>query len=200
MKLHTTHTTETIAVDHRPVLKIFGDRSLDHISNTRLKNLKEKTLRYHFKLVHIPGTKNRAPDTLSRHWIQLDFVVSNFSPSSSSNAMVEQADSLHFLYRRAVEWMEVCITIKLWLFSHCTSPAYQLNSASHITLNDTILLNAPLALMCHVLCGMTAAIIDFLCFGGIFTIYIRILTAFSLPKWLTLCHLSSSGLLYTHFP
>ena len=33
----------TIAVDHRPLLKIFGDRSLDHICNTRLRNLKEKT-------------------------------------------------------------------------------------------------------------------------------------------------------------
>ena len=57
----------TIAVDHKPLLKIFGDRSLDHICNTRLRNLKEKTLRYHFKMVHIPGVKNRAPDTLSRH-------------------------------------------------------------------------------------------------------------------------------------
>ena len=57
----------TIAVDHRPLLKIFGDRSLDHSCNTRLRNLKEKTLRYHFKMVHIPGVKNRAPDTLSRH-------------------------------------------------------------------------------------------------------------------------------------
>ena len=57
----------TIAVDHRPLLKIFGDRSLDHICHTRLRNLKEKTLRYHFKMVHIPGVKNRAPDTLSRH-------------------------------------------------------------------------------------------------------------------------------------
>ena len=33
----------TIAVDHRPLLKIFGDWSLDHISNTRHRNLKEKT-------------------------------------------------------------------------------------------------------------------------------------------------------------
>ena len=57
----------TIAVDHRPLLKIFGDRSLDHICNTRLRNLKKKTLRYHFKMVHIPGVKNRAPDALSRH-------------------------------------------------------------------------------------------------------------------------------------
>ena len=56
-----------IAVDHRPLLKIFGDRSLDHISNTRLRNLKERTLRYQFQMVHIPGVKNRAPDTLSRN-------------------------------------------------------------------------------------------------------------------------------------
>ena len=55
----------TIAVDHQPLLKIFGDRSLDHISNTRLRNLKEKTLRYRFQMVHILGVKNRAPDTLS---------------------------------------------------------------------------------------------------------------------------------------
>ena len=56
----------TIAVDHRPLLKIFGDRSLD-ISNIRLRNLKEKTLRYRFSMVHISGVKNRAPDTLSHH-------------------------------------------------------------------------------------------------------------------------------------
>ena len=49
-----------IAVDHKPLLKIFGDRSLDQISNPRLRNLKENTLRYHFKMVHIPGVKNRA--------------------------------------------------------------------------------------------------------------------------------------------
>lgn len=57
----------TIAVDHRPLLKIFGDRSLDAISNARLRNLKEKTLRYRFKMTHIPGVKNRAPDSLSRY-------------------------------------------------------------------------------------------------------------------------------------
>ena len=57
----------TIAVDHRPLIKIFGDRSLDEICNARLRNLKEKTLRYRFKMVHIPGIKNRVPDALSRH-------------------------------------------------------------------------------------------------------------------------------------
>ena len=32
----------TVTVDHKPLLKIFGDRSLDNVSNTRLRNLKEK--------------------------------------------------------------------------------------------------------------------------------------------------------------
>ena len=56
-----------IAVDHKPLLKIFTDRSLEDISNTRLRNLKEKTLRYKFRMVHIPGVKHRATDCLSRH-------------------------------------------------------------------------------------------------------------------------------------
>ena len=56
-----------IAVDHKPLLKIFGDRSLDQISNPRLRNLKEKTLRYYFRMVHVPGAKNKASDAISRH-------------------------------------------------------------------------------------------------------------------------------------
>jgi len=59
-------TNLIIAVDHKPLLKIFGDRSLDQISNSQLCNLKERTLHYHFKMVHIPGVKNRASDTIFR--------------------------------------------------------------------------------------------------------------------------------------
>ena len=56
-----------IAVDHKPLLKIFGDRSIDQISNTRLRNIKEKTLRYRFRMVHVPGVRNKTPDALSRY-------------------------------------------------------------------------------------------------------------------------------------
>ena len=45
----------TIVLDHKPLLKVLSDRSLHNITtNTRLRNLKEKTLRYHFKMVHVP--------------------------------------------------------------------------------------------------------------------------------------------------
>ena len=54
-----------IAVDHKPLLKIFGDRSLQDIPNSRLRNLKEKTLRYRFRVTHVPGMKNKAADAMS---------------------------------------------------------------------------------------------------------------------------------------
>ena len=54
-------------MDHKPLLKIFSDRSLDEISNNRLQNLKEKTLRYRFRIVHIPGLRHKAADAVSRH-------------------------------------------------------------------------------------------------------------------------------------
>ena len=56
-----------VAVDHKPLLKLFGDRSLENIPNARLRNLKEKTLRYRFRMVHVPGVRHRAADGLSRH-------------------------------------------------------------------------------------------------------------------------------------
>lgn len=56
-----------VAVDHKPLLKVFGDRSLENIPNSRLRNLKEKTLRYKFQMLHIPGVRHRATDCVSRH-------------------------------------------------------------------------------------------------------------------------------------
>ena len=59
-------TDLTIAVDHKPLLNIFSDRSLD-MANGRLRSLKEKTLRYRFSMSHVPSLKNKAADALSRH-------------------------------------------------------------------------------------------------------------------------------------
>ena len=56
-----------IAVDHKPLLKVFGDRSLEDVTNARLHNLKEKTLRYRFRMVHIPGVRHKAADAVSCH-------------------------------------------------------------------------------------------------------------------------------------
>lgn len=57
----------TVATDHKPLVKIFGDRLLDEISNTRLFRLKQRTLRWHFIVIHLPGKTNTAADATSRH-------------------------------------------------------------------------------------------------------------------------------------
>lgn len=56
-----------IAVDHKPLVKIFGDRALADISNARLRNLKEKTLPFAFTMLYIPGVRNLTSDALSRY-------------------------------------------------------------------------------------------------------------------------------------
>ena len=80
----------TIAVDHKPLLGIFNDRSLD-MPNRRLCNLKEKTLPYRFKMIHIPGIKNKTADTLSRH--PTTHISSDGLPSTEEVASMSECDS-----------------------------------------------------------------------------------------------------------
>ena len=55
----------TVAVNCRPLLKVFQDRALEDVDNSRLCNLKEKTLRYRFCILHISGVKQKAADATS---------------------------------------------------------------------------------------------------------------------------------------
>ena len=54
-----------VVTDHEPLLGIFNDRELSTIDNPRISKLKEKTLRYQFKIQHCPGKWHRGPDALS---------------------------------------------------------------------------------------------------------------------------------------
>jgi hypothetical protein len=56
-----------VVTDHKPLVNIFGDRTLEEISNSRLFRLKQKTLPWHFTIVHLPGKTNLAADATSRH-------------------------------------------------------------------------------------------------------------------------------------
>ena len=56
-----------VEIDHKPLLGLLGDRHLEDLPNPRLQNLKEKTLRYSYNLVHVPGSKHSVPDAASRH-------------------------------------------------------------------------------------------------------------------------------------
>ena len=60
-------TNLTIVTDHKPLLGIFQNRDLGSIANPRIQRLKEKTLRFTFKVVHQAGQSHSAPDALSRY-------------------------------------------------------------------------------------------------------------------------------------
>ena len=71
------------AEQHKPLIKIFGDRALDEITNSRLFRLKQRTLPWRFEIRHLPGTSNHAADATSRHPSQssTENTVSLGSPS-----------------------------------------------------------------------------------------------------------------------
>ena len=55
-----------IATDHKPLIKLLGNRKLEDIDNPRLMSLKEKTLAFRFTMKYVPGAKNKVPDATSR--------------------------------------------------------------------------------------------------------------------------------------
>ena len=56
-----------VVVDHKPLVKIFGDRLLDEIDNPRMFRLKQRTLRWKFNISWKPGKSNNFSDAVSRH-------------------------------------------------------------------------------------------------------------------------------------
>ena len=56
-----------VVTDHKPLAKIFGDRTLDEIPNTRLFRLKQRTLPWSFRIAYLPGKTNHAADATSRN-------------------------------------------------------------------------------------------------------------------------------------
>ena len=55
-----------VATDHLPLLPILGDKALDQIKSLRLRSMKEKTLRFNFKAIHVPGSLHLGPEAASR--------------------------------------------------------------------------------------------------------------------------------------
>ena len=56
-----------LVVDHKPLVKLPGDRKMDEIINSRLLKLKKKALLFRFKVIHRPGKQHVAPDYASKY-------------------------------------------------------------------------------------------------------------------------------------
>ena len=55
-----------LQVDHKPLVGLLENKTLDAIDNRRLVNLKEKTFPWNFTVSHVPGVKIPGPDAASR--------------------------------------------------------------------------------------------------------------------------------------
>ena len=69
-----------LAVDHKPLISIFNNMSLENIPNPRLFRLKHRSLKYRFTPCHVAGKRNVVPDTFSRRNDALNQSLSPESP------------------------------------------------------------------------------------------------------------------------
>ena len=92
-----------VATDHKPLVKIFGDRTLDEIPNTRLFRLKQRTLPWRFRAIHLPGRTNHAADAASRYP----------SPDTDVDA-ISVADKSEYLMAAAISNEAESITTVSW--------------------------------------------------------------------------------------
>ena len=56
-----------VATDHKPLLKVLGDRKMEDIKNPRLYNLNEKTLPFLFRITHVLGKRHFTANSLFRY-------------------------------------------------------------------------------------------------------------------------------------
>ena len=59
-----------VGTDHKPLIGLLENSDLDTIDNPRLVKLKEKTFRWSFKIVYIPGKEIGGTDALSRYGVK----------------------------------------------------------------------------------------------------------------------------------
>ena len=79
----------TIATDHKPLIRILGDKSLESVQNPRIFRLKQRTLMWNFRMIYVAGKFNPAADAASRH----PATVPTEQPDTL--AIVRLEDSLH---------------------------------------------------------------------------------------------------------
>ena len=56
-----------VITDHKPLVKIFTDRRLDEINNTRLQKFKQRTMRWYFEVEYQPGKSHYFADATCHH-------------------------------------------------------------------------------------------------------------------------------------
>ena len=86
-----------VVVDHKPLVKILGDRALDEIDSPRLFRSKLRTLMWKFSIEYQPGIHNYFADAVSRHSI-----TSSQEDDNEELVVANIAEDAHKFF--AVKW------------------------------------------------------------------------------------------------
>ena len=73
-----------VVTDHKPLVKIFGDRALNEIQNTQIFRLKQRTLPWIFEVQYMPGKTNLATNAAS-HYPTLSSVIDSHDGDLTNN-------------------------------------------------------------------------------------------------------------------
>ena len=102
-------------MDHKPLLKILGDRELADIDNPRMLNLKQKTLRWRFGVEHAPGKDHHVADAMSRFPVEKPEGDKSWKPWEPSGKCgcrpAENADEVEQATKAAIQ-AALCYALK----------------------------------------------------------------------------------------
>ena len=76
-----------VLTDHKPLVKLFGDRTLDKIVNSRLFRLKQRSLLWRFKIKHKSGKLHLALDAILRHSVETSYETEDEVDISASEIL-----------------------------------------------------------------------------------------------------------------
>ena len=98
-----------VAVDHKPLLGLLGDKGLGDIENPKLRRFKERSLMYNFKMIHVPGVLNKVADTASRFPGQERVVeILQLGATPSDIVEIEEIESLERSVSAELASAELC--------------------------------------------------------------------------------------------
>lgn len=119
----------TIFVDHNPLVKIFGNKSLTDIDIPRLLHLKEKALSYNFNIKYIKGLNNHAnvfsrypadiPTDKDKAQVKmLNFVVMGMTEINIRSILSLSLGKLNELRHDDIQYQQLSTKVKLGSFSN----------------------------------------------------------------------------------
>ena len=101
-------TDLTAATYHKPLIGLLKYHSLTEVDNRRLLNLKDKSLAYSFRIIHVSGKKNAGADAVSRNPLSSHSASSKNLPYSQTYDFKENGGLLSSITDSLIHGHKCC--------------------------------------------------------------------------------------------